>query len=94
MVAMPPINRCHASHKWLPCLPVSSIDLPMEGGKPLHVTMVPNPSHLEAVNPVALGKVRGKLLSKKAGPYGDKETNPVSHPSDGDRSEGWTCGWG
>ena len=56
---------------------VSSVDLPMEGGKPLHVTMVPNPSHLEAVNPVALGKARGKLLSKRVGPYGDKQTNPV-----------------
>jgi 2-oxoglutarate dehydrogenase E1 component len=29
-------------------------------GHPLHVTLTPNPSHLEVVNPVATGKVRGK----------------------------------
>ena len=31
--------------------------------------MVPNPSHLEAVNPVAMGKVRARMLSKQTGPY-------------------------
>ena len=31
--------------------------------------MVPNPSHLEAVNPVAMGKVRARMLSKRTGPY-------------------------
>ena len=30
------------------------------GGKPVHVSLTANPSHLEAVNPVVLGKVRAK----------------------------------
>jgi 2-oxoglutarate dehydrogenase E1 component len=30
-------------------------------GHPMHLTLMPNPSHLEAVNPVAMGKVRGRL---------------------------------
>jgi 2-oxoglutarate dehydrogenase E1 component len=30
------------------------------GGKPIHVSLTANPSHLEAVNPVVLGKVRAK----------------------------------
>jgi 2-oxoglutarate dehydrogenase E1 component len=29
-------------------------------GKPVHLSLTPNPSHLEAVNPVVLGKVRAK----------------------------------
>ncbi|KAI8064307.1 oxoglutarate dehydrogenase, E1 component [Gilbertella persicaria] len=36
-------------------------------GKPVHVSLLPNPSHLEAINPVAMGKARAKqtgLLSK------------------------------
>jgi len=37
-----------------------------------HVTMLPNPSHLEAVNPVAVGKVRGKHMSQKKGDYGSE----------------------
>jgi len=36
----------------------------------IHVTMLPNPSHLEAVNPVAVGKTRAKHLSVKGGEYG------------------------
>ena len=28
----------------------------------VHVTMLPNPSHLEAVNPVAVGKTRGEFV--------------------------------
>jgi len=35
-----------------------------------HVTMLPNPSHLEAVNPVAVGKVRGKHMTTTKGDYG------------------------
>ena len=31
--------------------------------KPLHVSLLPNPSHLEAVNPVALGKTRAKQFA-------------------------------
>ena len=36
-----------------------------------HVTMLPNPSHLEAVNPVAVGKARGKHMTQKKGDYGE-----------------------
>ena len=35
-----------------------SVDLPTSGGGKVHCTMLPNPSHLEAVNPVAAGKTR------------------------------------
>jgi len=37
----------------------------------VHVTMLPNPSHLEAVNPVAVGKTRAKHLTVSGGEYGD-----------------------
>lgn len=47
----------------------SSVDLTY-GGKALHVTMLPNPSHLESANPVAVGKARGRQMSKKVGHYG------------------------
>ena len=47
-----------------------SLDLPLEGeGRKIHVSMLPNPSHLEAVNPVALGKTRAKQLFLKESPY-------------------------
>ncbi|KAI6652012.1 2-oxoglutarate dehydrogenase E1 component DHKTD1, mitochondrial-like [Oopsacas minuta] len=47
-----------------------SIDLPIEGeGRKIHLSMLPNPSHLEAVNPVALGKTRAKQLFLKEAPY-------------------------
>ncbi|ORX84849.1 hypothetical protein K493DRAFT_387202 [Basidiobolus meristosporus CBS 931.73] len=38
----------------------ASVDLKLGGKHPLHVSVVPNPCHLELVNPVALGKVRAK----------------------------------
>lgn len=41
-------------------------------GHPVHLSLCPNPSHLEAVNPVAMGKVRAKL--KKAA---DSDSTPV-----------------
>lgn len=50
-------------------LPVTSVDLEMPGGRSLHVSMLPNPSHLEAVVPVALGKVRARQLSRECGAY-------------------------
>jgi len=40
----------------------TSVDLDYEAGRPLHVSLVHNPSHLEAVNPVAMGKARGKQM--------------------------------
>ena len=47
----------------------SSIDL-----NGAHITMLPNPSHLEAVNPVAMGKARARHMSKNTGDYGDSGT--------------------
>ena len=35
--------------------------------------MLPNPSHLEAVNPVAMGKARARMLSRKTGPYSENQ---------------------
>ncbi|KAI8895238.1 thiamine diphosphate-binding protein [Globomyces pollinis-pini] len=39
-----------------------STDLDLGTGKPLHVSMLHNPSHLEAANPVALGKARARQM--------------------------------
>ncbi|XP_028933578.1 probable 2-oxoglutarate dehydrogenase E1 component DHKTD1, mitochondrial [Ornithorhynchus anatinus] len=47
----------------------SSVDLDFGSHRPLHVTMLPNPSHLEAVNPVAVGKTRGRQQSRLDGDY-------------------------
>ena len=46
----------------------ASADREMPGGQKVHISLTPNPSHLEAVNPVVLGKVRAKqtLLRDKA----------------------------
>ncbi|ORY03639.1 2-oxoglutarate dehydrogenase, E1 component [Basidiobolus meristosporus CBS 931.73] len=38
----------------------ASVDLNLGGACPLHISVVPNPCHLELVNPIALGKVRAK----------------------------------
>lgn len=37
--------------------------------------MLPNPSHLEAVNPVSMGKARTKQMMMKEGDYGDGSTS-------------------
>jgi 2-oxoglutarate dehydrogenase E1 component len=37
-----------------------SSDRPLSNGKTIHLSLTANPSHLEAVNPVVLGKVRAK----------------------------------
>lgn len=47
---------------------VSSIDLE-KGGKNLHVTLLYNPSHLEAINPVSMGKTRGVMQAVQDGAY-------------------------
>lgn len=36
---------------------------------PLHVTMLPNPLHLEAINPVAVRKTRGRQQSRQDPDY-------------------------
>uniref|UniRef100_A0A2K5RHC3 2-oxoadipate dehydrogenase complex component E1 n=1 Tax=Cebus imitator TaxID=2715852 RepID=A0A2K5RHC3_CEBIM len=58
----------------------SSVDLDFGAHHPLHVTMLPNPSHLEAVNPVAVGKTRGRQQSRQDGDY-----SPDSTAQPGDR---------
>lgn len=47
----------------------SSVDLDFGSNKSLHVTMLPNPSHLEAINPVAVGKTRARQQSLSEGDY-------------------------
>ena len=40
----------------------TSVDLDYGHGHRMHVSLVHNPSHLEAVNPVAMGKTRAKQM--------------------------------
>ena len=51
--------------------PLSASSIDLNGA---HITMLPNPSHLEAVNPVAMGKARARHMSKNTGDYGDSTT--------------------
>uniref|UniRef100_A0A6M2DDZ7 Putative 2-oxoglutarate dehydrogenase e1 subunit n=1 Tax=Xenopsylla cheopis TaxID=163159 RepID=A0A6M2DDZ7_XENCH len=46
----------------------ASVDLKIDG-KTLHVSMLHNPSHLEAVNPVSMGKTRSKQMTSKDGSF-------------------------
>jgi probable 2-oxoglutarate dehydrogenase E1 component DHKTD1 len=39
------------------------------GDKAIHISLLPNPSHLEAISPVVCGKARGKAMTKKVSPY-------------------------
>ena len=45
------------------------------GGKTFHLNMLHNPSHLEAVNPVSMGKARAKQLALADGPYDTSGTD-------------------
>ncbi|XP_054475326.1 2-oxoadipate dehydrogenase complex component E1 [Anoplopoma fimbria] len=51
----------------------SSVELDFGAPKRLHVTMLPNPSHLEAINPVAQGKTRARQHLRKEGDYSPEE---------------------
>ncbi|XP_061576991.1 2-oxoadipate dehydrogenase complex component E1 [Cololabis saira] len=51
----------------------SSVELDFGAERPLHVTMLPNPSHLEAINPVAQGKARARQQLRKEGDYSPEE---------------------
>ncbi|XP_048013795.1 probable 2-oxoglutarate dehydrogenase E1 component DHKTD1, mitochondrial [Megalobrama amblycephala] len=57
----------------------STVELDFGAGHPLHVTMLPNPSHLEAINPVTQGKTRGRQQVKQDGDY---STDSHSQPGD------------
>lgn len=47
----------------------------------IHVSFLPNPSHLEAISPAVSGKVRAKLLSKRLPPYYGADGEPaVNYP--------------
>ncbi|XP_005993893.1 2-oxoadipate dehydrogenase complex component E1 isoform X1 [Latimeria chalumnae] len=56
----------------------ASVDLDFGSAQPLHVTMLPNPSHLEAISPVTVGKTRGRQQSHREGDYsqGDSSAQP------------------
>ena len=47
--------------------PATSVSLEVADGGHLRVNLLPNPSHLEAVNPVTVGKARARLLSLGGG---------------------------
>lgn len=54
------------------------MDLKFESSlRPLHVSLLPNPSHLEIVAPVAVGKARAKLQHLKTYDYGNDPTPRV-----------------
>uniref|UniRef100_H2Y7B6 2-oxoadipate dehydrogenase complex component E1 n=1 Tax=Ciona savignyi TaxID=51511 RepID=H2Y7B6_CIOSA len=50
-----------------------SNDFKYEDGRKLHVNLIPNPSHLEAQVPVAIGKCRGRQQTLRDGDYSDGE---------------------
>ena len=47
--------------------------------KNLHVTMIPNPSHLEASHPVIIGKARSRFLTRKQAYYNSNNTADSSN---------------
>uniref|UniRef100_UPI0037E750CE 2-oxoadipate dehydrogenase complex component E1 n=1 Tax=Semicossyphus pulcher TaxID=241346 RepID=UPI0037E750CE len=51
----------------------SSVQLDFGAAHPLHVTMLPNPSHLEAINPVAQGKARARQQLRREGDYSPED---------------------
>ena len=56
---------------------VSSTELAVEN-KGLYVSMLYNPSHLDAVNPVSMGKTRGMMQQVKDGAYAETENRQWS----------------
>ncbi|XP_033106615.1 probable 2-oxoglutarate dehydrogenase E1 component DHKTD1, mitochondrial [Anneissia japonica] len=53
-----------------------SVDIEYEG-KQVHVSLIPNPSHLEANVPVVIGKVRGRQQTLQEGDYSSGEESVV-----------------
>lgn len=56
-----------------------STDRTLSNGKKIHLSLASNPSHLEAVNPVVLGKVRAKQDQKGDRETQDKVTSVLLH---------------
>ncbi|GFS26604.1 2-oxoglutarate dehydrogenase E1 component [Elysia marginata] len=56
----------------------TSVDL-VYNSKNVHLSLIPNPSHLEANNPVSAGKARSKLQTLQSGHY---STNKDAKPGD------------
>ena len=52
----------------------TSMDRTYPDGRRIHLSLVANPSHLEAVNPVVMGKVRAKQFLS-----GDREEDKLKH---------------
>lgn len=46
----------------------------------VHISLLANPSHLEAICPAVSGKVRAKLLNKKLPPYYESKEQTNSYP--------------
>uniref|UniRef100_A0A8C1ZMV2 2-oxoadipate dehydrogenase complex component E1 n=1 Tax=Cyprinus carpio TaxID=7962 RepID=A0A8C1ZMV2_CYPCA len=57
----------------------STVELDFGAGHTLHVTMLPNPFHLEAINPVTQGKTRGRQQVQQEGDY---SADPHAQPGD------------
>ncbi|XP_067617256.1 probable 2-oxoadipate dehydrogenase complex component E1 homolog isoform X2 [Eurosta solidaginis] len=55
----------------------TSEDLEVEGKK-IHISLIRNPSHLEAANPVSMGKTRSKQQNAKDGAFSDDPTKPFA----------------
>lgn len=53
---------------------ISSMDFNTTG-KSLHVSILPNPSHLEAVNPVSMGKTRAIMQAINDGDYSENKSS-------------------
>ncbi|XP_029290325.1 2-oxoadipate dehydrogenase complex component E1 [Cottoperca gobio] len=51
----------------------ASLELDFGAAQPIRVTMLPNPSHLEAINPVAQGKTRARQQLRQEGDYSPEE---------------------
>lgn len=56
---------------------ISSVDFNATG-KSLHVSILPNPSHLEAVNPVSMGKTRAMMQAINDGDYSENKSSKWS----------------
>lgn len=52
----------------------TSFDRPTSAGKQVHLSLLANPSHLEAVNPIVLGKCRARQF------YEDDPTGRATMP--------------